>query len=152
MAFNRSNFRISELANADGLDDSIYSNSSGMTPEQIQQATQAATGIISAISNRPRNASKDELKSACGRKPLFNINGKKDKYQACVSDYLKQKAIASRPAPAAPVYVPPTIVYRDAPKPKAKKFLGMPIGLGIAVSVFAASAIGFAVYKLVLKK
>lgn len=156
-------YEISALANADGLDDSFFSNVNGassgggkVSPEMIQAGAALTAGLISTMANKSKDPNKMELKSACGRKPLLNIGGKKDKYQKCVSDYLKQKAEASRPSPPpAPTYTPPVTsqrTYASDDKTKKKKFLGMPMGVGITVTVLAAAAIGFGVYKLVLKK
>lgn len=144
-----------ELLNADGLDSVLYNQDGGgsgstVSPEMIQAGVTATAGIVSAISNRPKSATQMDLKAACGRKPLL-FKKKKIAYQKCVDNYLKTKSAASQPAPQ-PTYTPPASSYKAPSKPEGKKFLGMPMGVGITVAVLATAAIGFGVYKLVLKK
>lgn len=146
---------IDGLSNADGLDDSFFFTDGGgkVSPEMIQAGAALTAGLISTAANRPRNTAKDEVKSACGRKPLLG-KAKKAAYQKCVNDYLKTKAAASAPAPQ-PSYTPPVTSersYTPPPAPEKKKFLGMPMGVGITVTVLAVAAIGFGVYKFVIKK
>lgn len=145
---NASNTNI-ELLNADGLDSILYNGDGGsyVSPEMIQASATTTAAIVSSISNRQ----KSELKSVCGRKPLL-FKKKKQAYQKCVDNYLKTKSEASKPAPTPPP--PPS--YTPPPSSRVadsgKKFLGMPMGVGITVAVLATAAIGFGVYKLVLKK
>jgi len=146
---------IDGLSNADGLDDSFfYNNDAGgkVSPEMIKAGAALTAGLISTVANRPRNTAKDEVKSVCGRKPLLG-KAKKAAYQKCLDNYLKTKAAASQPAPQPP-YTPPPMErsYATPPAPEKKKFLGMPMGVGITVTVLVVAAIGFGVYKFVLKK
>lgn len=154
MAFNKFQVDRVALANADGLDDSIFSNAEGMTDEQKQAAIQAgvqvASGVANAIKNRPRNITKEEYKAACGRKPLIG-KAKKASYQKCVDSYLKSKSNDKKDD----TYVAPASsskdIYTPSSKPDEKKFLGMPMGAGITVTVLAVAALAFGGYKLYVK-
>lgn len=142
-----------ELLNADGLDSILYNQDGGgssISPEMIQAGVTATAGIATAIANRPKSATQQDLKAVCGRKPLL-MKKKKEAYQKCVDNYLRTKSAASQPTPQ-PTYTPPPSSYKTSSKPEGKKFLGMPMGVGITVAVLATAAIGFGVYKLVLKK
>ena len=159
MAIDRN---IIDFSNADNFDDGFFYNANGVSPEMAQagvspEMAQAgvalAAGLISKVGNRPRNPTKDEIKGACGRKPLL-LKKKKDAYQSCVNNYLKSKSSASAsqqsytPTSSTeqrlynPAYVPPT---------QAKKFLGMPMGVGITVTVLAVAGIAFGAFKLLKK-
>lgn len=154
MAFNKFQVDRVALANADGLDDSIFSNAEGMTDEQKQAAIQAgvqvASGVAAAIKNRPRNITKQEYKAACGRKPLIG-KAKKASYQKCVDNYLKSKSNEKKDD----TYVAPPSsskdIYTPSSKSDEKKFLGMPMGAGITVTVLAVAALAFGGYKLYVK-
>ena len=150
MAIDRN---IIDFSNADNFDDGFFYNANGVSPEMAQAGVALAAGLISKVGNRPRNPTKDEIKGACGRKPLL-LKKKKDAYQSCVNNYLKSKSSASSnqqsytPTSSTeqrlynPAYVPPT---------EKKKFLGMPKAVGIAVVVLGVAAIGFGVYKFIKK-
>lgn len=153
MAFNKFQVDRVALANADGLDDSIFSNAEGdtkgLTPEQIQAGVAVATGVATAIKNRPRNITKEEYKAACGRKPLIG-KAKKASYQKCVDSYLKSKSNEKKDD----TYVAPPSSSKDSFTPSVseeKKFLGMPIKYGIPVAVITVAALAFGGYKLYVK-
>jgi hypothetical protein len=145
------NARNLTLSNADGLDEILYNQDGGssVSPEMIQAGVTATAGIATAIANRPKSATQQELKAMCGRKPLL-LKKKKEAYQKCVDNYLRSKSASSQPT-TTQTYTPPASSYKTS-KPEGKKFLGMPMGVGITVAVLATAAIGFGVYKLVLKK
>lgn len=140
-----------ELTNANNLD-GYHSIDASTT----QAGIQAVGGLFNAIASKPKDASEQELKSSCGRKPLLGKK-KKQHYRDCVASYLKAKSDANIAAIAAANPTPilqqkdsNTSTYKS--KPISKKFLGMPIGLGIFVSILTVAGIGFGVYKLVTKK
>lgn len=56
-------------------------------------------GSVAALAQKSPEAK--TLKAVCGRKPLFNIGGKKDKYLACVDKYVFQQNQPATPAAAA---------------------------------------------------
>lgn len=150
MAIDRN---IIDFSNADNFDDGFFYNANGVSPEMAQAGVALAAGLISKVGNRPRNPTKDEIKGACGRKPLL-LKKKKDAYQSCVNNYLKSKSSASStqqsytPTSSTeqrlynPAYVPPT---------EKKKFLGMPMGVGITVTVLVVAGIAFGAFKLLKK-
>jgi hypothetical protein len=155
MAFNRFQVDRVALANADGLDDSIFSNAEGMTDEQKQAAIQAgvqvASGVFTAIKNRPKAITKQEYKAACGRKPLIG-KAKKASYQKCVDNYLKSKSTSKESNTTNPSVIPSNSDKYFAPSDnEEKKFLGMPMGAGITVTVLAVAALAFGGYKLYVK-
>lgn len=154
MAFNSRQVDRIALANADGLDDSIFSNAKGMTDEQkqavIQAGVQVASGVANAIKNRPRNITKEEYKAACGRKPLIG-KAKKASYQKCVDNYLKSKSNSKESNTTSPSVNPPSSNKEYTKNNDEKKFLGMPMGAGITVTVLAVAALAFGGYKLYVK-
>lgn len=137
------------LSNAHLLDEVVYSNDGGkgkISGEAVAAGATLAAGLVSAIASRPRNESKQEMKAACGRKPFIAGRRKKDIYQKCVSSYLQSKNEADARAAAEKEYTPPPYT---PPKDEKKKFLGMPLGVGITVSVLFVAALGFGAYKLI---
>jgi hypothetical protein len=128
------------LLNANG--DCEYSNA--ISPEQVDAATKAATAAAMII--RQRRAAKAEsekgaIKASCGRKPLIGKK-KKEKYQKCVSDFLKNKQDAEKVKTQVPdsTFVPTNIERMAAPDDD-DKFLGMPKAVGITVTVVGALAL-----------
>jgi len=150
MAFNSRQVDRIALANADGLDDSIFSNAEGITAEQIQVGAQVASNVITAIKNRPKAISKEEYKAACGRKPLIG-KAKKASYQKCVDNYLKSKSNSKESNTTSPSVNPPSSNKEYTKNNDEKKFLGMPMGAGITVVVLATAALAFTGYKLYVK-
>lgn len=150
MAINRNSV---ELSNSRILDDSIFSGAEGssgsgsyVSPEMIKASAQLTQSLI----EKSNNPSKQELKAACGKKPICLFGGKcgdkKKDYKRCVENYSKSKSVKETP-----VYIP---TYTQKADTSDKKFLGMPIGTGITVTVIATAALGFGVYKIIqmLKK
>lgn len=150
MAFNKFQVDRVALANADGLDDSIFSNAEGITPEQIQAGAQIASNVITAIKSSPKSITKQEYKAACGRKPLIG-KAKKASYQKCIDNYLKAKSSSKESNTTSPSVTPVSSSKDYISVSTEKKFLGMPMGLGITVTVISVAAIAFGGYKLFLK-
>jgi hypothetical protein len=84
--------------------------------DTIAAGTNLLGGIFGAIgaSKAAKGPIAGNVKAVCGRKPLFNIGGKKDRYFAC----------AERVANPQPV-------FRETPPPESNK--GLIIGLIVAV-------------------
>lgn len=60
-----------------------------LTPETVAAGTNLLGGIIGTVGQvRASNPDKARIKAVCGRKPLFNIGGKKDTYQQCVQNLM----------------------------------------------------------------
>lgn len=60
-----------------------------LTPETMAAGTNLLGGIIGTVGQmRASNPDKARIKAVCGRKPLFNIGGKKDTYQQCVQNLM----------------------------------------------------------------
>lgn len=148
---------IDGLSNADGMD-SVYYNA--VSAEQINQGVQIGTQVISAL-RKPTSQTDDEINGVCGKKPFF-LAGKKKKqaYQKCVGDYLKQKNTASAPAPSTSSNNSSSntnysnnsqdLSQRNS-TPAKKKFLGMPVGLGITVAILLSAGVVTGGYLLVKK-
>lgn len=60
-------------------------------------ATVGMVGSIAGAVGAGRSPDKAKIKAVCGRKPLFNIKGKKDAYNQCVQNLMNPQ----------PVYTPP---------------------------------------------
>lgn len=59
----------------------------------------AGAGLLSTVGTMfQKSPEQKTLKAICGRKPLLNIGGKKDRYLACVDNYLNPKATVSQNA------------------------------------------------------
>lgn len=153
------NFRELELTNATGLDGYYNSDGNGansISPETIQQGANATADIISMIKNR--DTSSDEIKSACGKRPIIGKK-KKQAYQNCVDNFLKSKtavqiaAIKAAQNKAAEEYkAKATALALEKLKNKdSKKFIGMPMGVGITLMVVLAAGLSFGAYKLIKK-
>ena len=88
---------------------------------------------------------KKELKSVCGRKPIFKK--KKARWQECADKYIASKNVQNKapetPSPSAQEVQNEINALKLAQKEreKANKFLGMPKGLGIAVAVLGGLAL-----------
>jgi hypothetical protein len=69
----------------------------------LQNAPQiigAVGGIVGSVKqNAGAGGTQDSVKAVCGRKPLFNIGGKKDKYRACAERVLNPPKIQELPPP-----------------------------------------------------
>ena len=69
----------------------------------LQNAPQiigAVGGIVGSVKqNAGAGGTQDSVKAICGRKPLFNIGGKKDKYRACAERVLNPPKIQELPPP-----------------------------------------------------
>lgn len=72
-----------------------------VTPETINATLQLAGGITNMVA-AGKTGDTAKIKAVCGMQPLFNIGGKKDKYQACAD-----RVIAQSNQPAPQVYMPP---------------------------------------------
>lgn len=72
-----------------------------VTPETIGATIQLAGGITNMVA-AGKTGDTAKIKAICGKQPLFNIGGKKDKYQACADRVMAQ---SNQPAPQ--VYMPP---------------------------------------------
>lgn len=66
---------------------------------QILAATGAIVGTVGAIRNQAGGGSQDSVKAVCGRKPLFNFGGKKDRYRACAERVLNPPQVQQFQAP-----------------------------------------------------
>lgn len=84
---------------------------------QILAATGAIVGTVGAIKNQAGGGSQDSVKAVCGRKPLFNIGGKKDKYRACAERVLN----------------PPQVQQFTPPPPGMSTTTKVLIGVGIFI-------------------
>jgi len=117
-----------------------------LATQTIGLATQVA-GAVKANKESQAGASitKKELKSVCGRKPIFKK--KKAKWQECADKYIASKNAQNK----APESSSPSaqevqdkidaLKLAQKEKDKANKFLGMPKGLGIAVAVLGGLAL-----------
>jgi len=155
-----------DLSNVDGLDESIQNQYSGccgadgnetysadanvdyakLATDVIGLGTQVA-GAVKADKQSQVGAgiTKKELKSVCGRKPLFKK--KKAQWQQCADKYIASKNAQNK----APESSSPSaqevqdkinaLKLAQKEKDKANKFLGMPKGLGIAVAVLGGLAL-----------
>lgn len=129
----------------------------GIDPELIKQGIGVATGLFSKLQEK-RASGDEELDRRCGKKPLIVITGdKKRKYDACVSDFYKQKDAASArqadlegkklTADAEASKLQQMQVQSQAKEPapstttSSDKFLGMPKKVGIAVAVVGGLAL-----------
>lgn len=141
------------LLNADGYSNGEGGGESKVSPEMIQAGIGATTAIIAGIQASkasPAGQSKQDLKNACGRKPLFKK--KKAKWQECVNEYMKAKQVAQ--TPVAPVAPPVDYSQRGmkANDDSDGKILGMPKGLAIGLGVVLALGITFVTIKIVRAK
>ena len=137
------------LLNADGEG----GGGSKVSPEMIQAGIGATTAVIAGIQASkasPAGQSKQDLKNACGRKPLFKK--KKAKWQECVNEYMKAKQVAQ--TPVAPVAPPVDYSQRSmrSGDDSDGKILGMPKGLAIGLGVVLALGITFVTIKVVRAK
>ena len=135
----------------------------------------ATAGLASTIANRPRNEAKDaargqkkqvrqerratkkDMKTVCGRKPL--LKKKRGEWDKCVADYMKQKQPTTPPAESSQTYKSSSPQDYSQPssdsssdKKTEKKFLGMPQTTGIIVALVAVGVIGFVGYKMFFAK
>lgn len=165
-----------ESSNFNDLDenfDGIYSNITAPSADQINAGVAAATTAAQLISTLPKNASKQSLKAACGRKPIFNFTkaqkAKQGAYFACNQKFNAANAAANNPAPVTQTPFDTsgggnsgtgtsnkdTSQDNTPPPPAPKKFLGMPMAAGIGVAVGVGLVLivgGFFVYKKFLHK
>ena len=58
-----------------------------LNPETIGAAVGTIGAIAGAVGGM-KNPDKQRIKAVCGRKPLFNTGGKKDRYNECVQNLL----------------------------------------------------------------
>ena len=160
-----------ESSNFNDLDenfDGIYSNVTAPSADQINAGVAAATTAAQLISTLPKNAAKQSLKAACGRKPIFNFTkaqkAKQGAYFACNQKFNAANAAANNPAPV--IQTPfdtsgggnsgtgtsnkDTSQDNTPPPPAPKKFLGMPMAVGIGVTIGVVILVGvggFLLYK-----
>lgn len=133
----------------------------------------ATAGLASTIASRPRNEAKDaakmqkkqvrqerratkkDMKSVCGRKPL--LKKKRGEWDKCVADYMKNKQPTTPPVESSETYKSSSAPSQDYSRPSSdsssdkkteKKFLGMPQTTGIIVTLVAVGVIGFVGYKM----
>lgn len=112
-------------------------SSGGVDPEVIAGAVGSVADLAGSFAQN-RNEDKQNIKLKCGRKPLFNIGGKKDAYFACVDDYFKmQQPQDSRAS-----------MYQQMPPPPQKKGLSTGAVVGIVLGVVA---LGFGIYYVATK-
>lgn len=135
------------LLNAEG------GGESKVSPEMIQAGIGATTAIVAGIQASkasPSGQAKQDLKNACGRKPLFKK--KKAKWQECVNEYMKSKQVAQ--TPVAPVAPPVDYSQRNmrSGDDSDGKILGMPKGLAIGLGVVLALGLTFVAVKVVRAK
>lgn len=64
-----------------------------LNPETIGAVAGTVGAVAGAVNQNPE---KQRIKAACGRKPLFNIGGKKDAYNQCVQNLLAPPVIQQR--------------------------------------------------------
>jgi hypothetical protein len=139
---------IDGLSNAHNIEDLYYNNDAQNKDAVIQAAAVLGSGVVNAVMNRPKNTTKQDIVAVCGRKPIIGKN-KKAAYQKCVENYLKTKNPSSgNKSEDLETYSPVDTKYDRNPNKKPS----MKTGLLITIGVLAAAGIGFAVYKLVLKK
>lgn len=65
----------------------------------IITAVGGIVGTVGAIKNQAGGGTQDSVKAVCGRKPLFNNRGQKDKYMACAERVLNPPKIQELPPP-----------------------------------------------------
>ena len=78
-----------------GLGGGGYSQPSGggtswqqyLDPQTIGAGIGLLTNVAGAV-GAGKSPDKTKIKAVCGRRPLFNIGGKKDKYNACVQNLM----------------------------------------------------------------
>jgi hypothetical protein len=69
-----------------------------VNPETIG-ATVGVIGSVVGAAKANQSPDKARIKAVCGRKPLFNIKGKKDKYNACVQNLMAPPPVFQQQAP-----------------------------------------------------
>ncbi len=83
---------------------SEYYGADGPSPESVDAIVKGTVGLGSAIvqarRNSPKGQAKQDVKSACGRKPL--LPGKRGPWNQCVAEYAKQKTASIAPDTSAP--------------------------------------------------
>ena len=146
-----------------GADGEAYSNNNGasagasagggsnvdyakLATDVIGLGTQVA-GAVKANQQSQVGAgiTKKELKTVCGRKPIFKK--KKARWQECADKYIASKNVQNKApetsSPSAQEVQDKINALKLAQKEreKANKFLGMPKGLGIAVAVLGGLAL-----------
>jgi predicted GTPase len=138
---------IDGLSNIE-LSEDIYYNNDALAKTAGQAAGQAASAIITAIGNRPRNKFKDEIIAVCGRKPLIN-KSKKDAYKKCVENFLKTKASSSSSKNSINENIDK---IKDEEKIKSDKKNIISKEITITLGVLGAAVLGFLTYKYIIKK
>lgn len=88
---------------------------------QLLNAAGTIVGTIGSMKNQ--GGTKDTVKAVCGRKPLFNFGGKKDRYRECAERVLN-------PPPPPP---PPT---REGMSTTTKVLIGVGAFIFLAVMIF----------------
>lgn len=63
-----------------------------LNPQTIGAGIGLLTSVTGAI-GAGKSPDKARIKSVCGRRPLFNIGGKKDKYNACVQNLMTPQPV-----------------------------------------------------------
>jgi hypothetical protein len=123
----------------DGFD--TYSNA--VDPDTAAQAGQAVAQLAGTLlaNRQPKSQLQQDVKAVCGKKPLLNIGGKKDKWMKCTTDFAKNQSVTS--SQSAPSYSIPAPTNSDS----EGKFLGMPKTVGVVVVVGVLAIIGFIAYK-----
>lgn len=125
-------------------EDTTSSSKPKLTAEQIQQGVDVATQVGGIVSQLPKNQSKKDLKSVCGRRPL--LRKKRAEWDKCAAEYTRSKnqPIESKYQPTQSSVETPSDVTDE------KKFYQQPLFIGGVVLVLAVG--GFFAYKKFFKK
>ena len=135
-----------DLINANGLEN--YYGGEGSV-DYGKMAEQSATLMQSLINlKKPKSQIEQEIKGACGRKPLVNFpNKQKDKWEKCKNTLLSTKEAEAKKQQE-PIYAPP---QKDTPPPKDDTILGIPkTGFYVGLTVLVLVG-GFVTYKLITR-
>jgi glucan-binding YG repeat protein len=114
------------------------SSKSKLTAEQIQQGVDIATQVGGAISQLPKNQAKQDLQTACGKKPLLKKN--RATWDKCAVEYAKNKNQPTESQSQQTQSTNETPTDTDE-----KKFYQNPLFIGGVVLVVAVG--GFFAYK-----
>jgi hypothetical protein len=132
-----------ELSNSRLLDNEFYSGTDGkksISPEMAATIASAGTAVLgSALSNRnpervaarqEKRQEKKDLKSVCGRKPLFGFMNKKKKaeYDKCAAQYNADQRASKSSSDSKSVQESPMEIKGD----DSGSNLGMIIGISVA--------------------
>jgi hypothetical protein len=144
---------LASLGNSSGGSGSTASGGSGGAAGGYAQAAQTALSLGTQLAQnsaakKAAKAASDPVYATCGRKPLFKK--KRQKWQKCADNVNAQQQAANK-ANTTPAQTP-TTTYTDPStnytQPAKKKFLGMPMAVGITVTVVAVVGLAFGGIKL----